>query len=45
MKPEYIEGQQALDNFKTLATAALQTNPKKKSKPTSRKTSKRSDKD
>ena len=29
-QPEYIEGQQALDNFKQLATAILQTPRKKK---------------
>jgi hypothetical protein len=44
-KPEYIEGPQALENFKSLATVVLQANPKKKPKPTARKTSKDSDKD
>jgi hypothetical protein len=29
-EPEYIEGQQALDNFERFATAILQANPKKK---------------
>jgi hypothetical protein len=31
-KPEYIEGPEALTNFKRLATAILQANPKKKKK-------------
>jgi hypothetical protein len=47
-QPEYIEGQQALDNFKRLAGAILQANPKKKKqakKPASKKTSPKSDKD
>jgi len=32
MKPEYIEGPQALANFERFATAILQANPKKKKK-------------
>jgi len=47
-EPEYIEGQQALDNFKHFAGAILQANPKKKKqakKPASKKTSPKSDKD
>jgi hypothetical protein len=47
-EPEYIEGQQALDNFKQFAGAILQANPKKKQqgkKPASKKTSRKSDKD
>lgn len=31
-QPEYIEGPEALDKFKALATAILQANPKKKKK-------------
>ncbi|HEY1657997.1 MAG TPA: hypothetical protein VGG14_06605 [Candidatus Sulfotelmatobacter sp.] len=44
---EYIEGQQALDNFKSLATAAFQANPNPKKKPQAitRKKPKASDKD
>jgi hypothetical protein len=30
--PEYTEGPEALDNFKSLATAILQAPPKKKKK-------------
>jgi hypothetical protein len=30
--PEYIEGPEALTNFKRLATAILQANPQKKKK-------------
>jgi hypothetical protein len=49
MKPEYIEGPQALTNFKQLATAILQANPKKKKKQikksASLRKSKNSDKD
>jgi hypothetical protein len=49
MKPEYIEGPQALANFKRLATTILQAIPKKKKKqvtksPSLRK-SKKSDRD
>jgi hypothetical protein len=48
-EPEYIEGQQALDNFERFATAILQANPKKKKKQikksASRKKPKRPDKD
>jgi hypothetical protein len=29
-QPEYTEGPQALENFKSLATAILQANPEKK---------------
>jgi len=32
MKPEYIEGPQALTNFKRFATTILQANPRKKNK-------------
>jgi hypothetical protein len=32
MKPEYIEGPRALENFKRLATAILQAPAKKKKK-------------
>ena len=46
---KYLEGQQALDNFKTMASAVLQTPPKKKKKQTakaaSKKTAKKSDSD
>ncbi len=31
-EPEYIEGPEALENFKALAGAILQANPKKKKK-------------
>jgi hypothetical protein len=48
-QPEYTEGSQALQNFKSLATAILQANPKKKkkqaAKPASQKKSKKSGKD
>lgn len=33
-QPEYKEGPEALEDFKTLATAILQANPKKKKKQT-----------
>jgi hypothetical protein len=33
-QPEYIEGPEALENFKNLATAILQASPKKKKKQT-----------
>jgi len=45
---EYTEGPEALENFKALAGAILQANPKKKKqtkKPASKKTSPKSDKD
>jgi hypothetical protein len=49
MKPEYVEGPQALANFQQLATVILQANPKKKKKqarnPASKKKRKKSDKD
>jgi len=48
-QPEYTEGTQALENFKTLATAILQANPKKKKKqakkPASQRKPKKSDRD
>ncbi|HKI26963.1 MAG TPA: hypothetical protein VKA07_11600 [Candidatus Sulfotelmatobacter sp.] len=47
-QPEYVEGPEALGNFKQLATAILQANPKKKkqAKPaSSRRKPKKSDKD
>lgn len=47
-EPEYMEGQQALDNFKRFASTILQANQKKKKharKPASKKTSPKSDKD
>jgi len=47
-KLEYTEGPRALDNFKALAGAILQANPKKKKqakKPASSKTEPKSDKD
>jgi hypothetical protein len=47
MKPEYVEGPEALTNFKQLATAILQANPRKKKKqarkPPSQKKPKKSD--
>jgi hypothetical protein len=48
-QPEYTEGPQALQNFKSLATEILQANPKKKkkqaSKPASPRKRRKSDKD
>jgi hypothetical protein len=48
-QPEYIEGPQALDNFKGLAIEILQASPKKKKKQAkksaSRKNQRKSDKD
>jgi hypothetical protein len=48
-QPEYTEGPEATDNFKRLATAILQANPKKKKKqavkPASQREPKKSDKD
>jgi hypothetical protein len=48
-QPEYIEGPEALENFKDFAGAILQANPKKKKKqakkPASRKSEPKSDKD
>jgi hypothetical protein len=48
-QPEYTEGPEALQNFKALATAILQANPKKKKKQTksvsSQRKPKKSDKD
>jgi hypothetical protein len=48
MKPEYREGPEALESFKTLATAILQAPAKKKKRQTkksaSQKKSKKSDK-
>ena len=48
-QPEYIEGPEALDNFKSLATAILQAPVKKKKKqakkPASGKNEQKSDKD
>jgi hypothetical protein len=47
--PEYVEGPQALTNFKQLATAILQATPKKKKKQVTKspslKKSKKSDRD
>jgi len=46
--PEYTEGPEALENFKSLATAILQAQPKKKkkqAKPASLRKPKKSDKD
>jgi hypothetical protein len=48
VNPEYTEGPKALENFKELATAALQAPAKKKKqakKPASRKNPKKFDKD
>jgi len=48
-QPEYTEGSQALENFKSLATAILQATGKKKkkqaAKPASVRKPKKSDKD
>jgi hypothetical protein len=47
-QPEYTEGPEALEKFKSLATAILQANPKKKkqAKPaSSRRKPKKSDRD
>jgi len=48
-QPEYTEGPEALKNFKALAGAILQANPKKKKKQAkksaSQKTEPKSDKD
>ena len=48
-QPEYAEGPEALENFKSLATAILQAPPKKKKKQTKKSASlrkpKKSDKD
>jgi hypothetical protein len=48
-QPEYTEGPEALENFKSLATAILQAPAKKKKKQTkksaSRKTANKFDKD
>jgi hypothetical protein len=48
-QPEYIEGPEALDNFKEFAGAILQANPKKKKKQTKKSASQdkpqKSDKD
>jgi hypothetical protein len=48
-QPEYVEGPEALESFKTFATAILQAPAKKKKKqvkkPASRKTAPKSDKD
>lgn len=47
-QPEYLEGPDALKNFKAFAGAILQAEPKRKKqakKPASRKTAKKSDKD
>jgi hypothetical protein len=48
-QPEYTEGPQATENFKRLATAILQANPKKKKKQpkkaASQKNGQKSDKD
>jgi hypothetical protein len=47
--PEYREGPEALENFKSLATAILQASPKKKKKqavkPASSRKPQKSDKD
>jgi hypothetical protein len=48
--PQYIEGQQALENFKAFAGAVIQANPEKQKKQpkktaTTKRKSKRSDKD
>jgi hypothetical protein len=49
MKPEYIEGPEAITNFKRLATAILQAPDQKKKKQTKKSASlkkpKKSDKD
>lgn len=39
MKPEYTEGTQALENFKSLATAILQAPAKKKKRQTKKSAS------
>lgn len=48
-QPEYIEGPEALENFKQFATAILQSPAKKKKKqakkPASQKNEQKSDKD
>jgi hypothetical protein len=48
-QPEYVEGPEATENFKRLASEILQANPKKKKKqakvPASSKNSPKSDKD
>ncbi len=49
MKPDYVEGLEALQNFKQFAGAILQANPKKQKKQTKKPASSRkpkpSDKD